>query len=91
MVIEIEVTNIEEFSDALQGKPDIIMLDNMTPHEAKACAEIRRSSKIKPLLEVSGGITLDNVEEYARAKVDFISVGPLTSSVKPVDMSLEIV
>ena len=88
--IEIEVTDIEEFNDALAGKPDIIMLDNMSSRDAKACVEIRRLSKTKPLLEVSGGITLDNVEEYAKTKIDMISVGSLTNSVKPIDMSLEL-
>lgn len=89
--IEIEVTNIEEFNDALSAKPDIIMLDNMSSRDVKACVEIRRLSKIKPLLEASGGITLDNVEEYAKTKVDTISIGSLTNSIKAIDMSLEIV
>jgi len=90
-VIEIEVTTIEEFNDALAGKPDIIMLDNMSLRDVKACVEIRRLSKIKPLLEISGGITLDRIEEYAKTKVDMISVGLLTASVKSIDMSLEII
>jgi nicotinate-nucleotide pyrophosphorylase (carboxylating) len=90
-IVEVEVENLEEFSDALSGKPDIIMLDNMTPDNVKACMEIRKLSKIKPLLEVSGGITLDTIEEYARTKVDMISVGSLTSSVQDVDMTLDIV
>lgn len=90
-VVEIEVTTIEEFNDALAGKPDIIMLDNMSSRDALACVEIRCLSKIKPLLEVSGGITLENVEEYAKTKVDMISIGSLTASVNSVDMSLEII
>ncbi len=89
--VEIEVTTIEEFNAALEGKPDIIMLDNMSSREVKACVEIRRVAKTKPLLEVSGGITLDNVEEYAKTKVDMISIGSLTGSVKAIDMSLEII
>jgi len=89
--IEIEVASIEEFNDALAGKPDIIMLDNMNPQEVRSCVEIRRLSKIKPLLEVSGGITLATVEEYAKTKVDMISIGSLTNSVKAIDMSLELV
>ncbi len=89
--IEIEVASIEEFTDALEGKPDIIMLDNMTPQSVRACVEIRRLSKIKPLLEVSGGITLETIEEYAKTKVDMISIGALTSSVRSIDMSLDLV
>ena len=90
-VIEVEVSSVEEFSDALAGKPDIIMLDNMSVREVRSCVEVRRVSKAKPLLEVSGGIHLENVEEYAKARVDMISVGSLTNSVKSIDMSLEIV
>lgn len=90
-VIEVEVTNIEEFNDALSGKPDIIMLDNMSVREVSSCVEIRRLSRTKPLLEVSGGITIDNVEDYARTRVDMVSVGSLTNSFKAIDMSLEIV
>lgn len=90
-VVEIEVTNPAEFEDALQGKPDIIMLDNMGVKDILACVEIRRMSKTKALLEVSGGINLETVEEYAKTGIDMISVGALTHSVKSIDMSLEIV
>jgi len=89
-VIEIEVTTIEEFNDALSGRPDIVMLDNMSVEDVRSCVEIRRVSKIKPVLEVSGGIDLDTVEKYAKARVDMISVGSLTASIKPIDLSLEI-
>ena len=90
-IVEIEVTNIAEFQDAIQGKPDIIMLDNMNPKDIKACVEVRRMSKIKCLLEASGGINLENVEEYAKTGIDMISVGALTHSVRAIDISLEVV
>ena len=90
-VIEIEVSNTAEFHDALQGKPDIIMLDNMSPLDVKACVEIRRMSKTKALIEVSGGINLDNIDKYADTGIEMISVGALTHSVKSIDVSLEIV
>jgi nicotinate-nucleotide pyrophosphorylase (carboxylating) len=90
-IIEIEVTNHAEFADALQGSPDIIMLDNMSASDVKACVEIRRMSKTKTLLEVSGGISLYNIEQYAKTGIDIISIGALTHSVKSIDMSLEIV
>jgi len=90
-VIEIEAANTAEFQDALQGKPDIIMLDNMTPEDVKACVEIRRMSKTKAMLEVSGGINIDNIDQYASTGIDMISVGALTHSVKSIDVSLEIV
>lgn len=89
--VEIEVATIEEFTDALAGKPDIIMLDNMTPQSVRACVEIRRLSKIKPVIEVSGGINMDTIEEFAKAKPDVISIGALTASIRSIDLSLEIV
>jgi len=88
-VVEIEVTSLKEFSDALSGKPDIIMLDNMNPREVKACVEIRKLSRLKPLLEASGGMTLETIEEYAKTGIDMISAGALTASVEPIDISLE--
>jgi nicotinate-nucleotide pyrophosphorylase (carboxylating) len=90
-VIEIEVSSLGEFNDALQGKPDIIMLDNMSPSEVRSCVEIKRLSKFKPILEVSGGVSLDNITDYAKTRVDTISIGSLTSSIKSIDLSLEIV
>ncbi len=90
-VIEIEVTSIEEFNDALGGKPDIIMLDNMNTRDVAACAQIRRLSRIKPLLEVSGGITLETIEQYAKVGIDMISIGSLTDSVRAIDMSLDVI
>ncbi len=90
-IIEIEAANIAEFQDALQGKPDIVMLDNMTPEDVRACVEIRRMSKAKAMLEASGGINIDNIDQYASTGIDMISVGALTHSVKSIDVSLEIV
>ena len=91
VAIEVEVSNIEEFNACIPARPNIVMLDNMRVADVKACVEIRRFARHKPLLEASGGITLENVEEYAKCKVDMISIGSLTSSVKAIDMSLEII
>ncbi|MBL7156676.1 MAG: carboxylating nicotinate-nucleotide diphosphorylase [Candidatus Omnitrophica bacterium] len=90
--IEIEVENLEQFKAALGGQPDIIMLDNMSAKDVKEAAGLRKkiASTEKPLLEVSGGIDLDNIEEYAKTGADRISIGSLTDAVESVDMSLEI-
>lgn len=90
-VIEVEVETLQDFESALAAKPDVIMLDNMHPIDIRACVEMRKLAKAKPSLEASGGITLENIEEYARTGVDMISVGSLTSSIKSIDMSLSIV
>ena len=67
------------------------MLDNFSPAQAKAAGEkLRKAGFSKVLLEVSGGITSENLLEYAEAQVDIISMGALTHSVKALDISLEI-
>jgi len=90
--IEIEVDKLEQFRKVLAQRPDIIMLDNMSAAEVKKAVTLKNKSAYepKPLLEVSGGINLNNAEEYARTGIDRISVGTLTDSVESVDMSLEV-
>ncbi|MBL7155665.1 MAG: carboxylating nicotinate-nucleotide diphosphorylase [Candidatus Omnitrophica bacterium] len=89
--IEVETENLEEFKLVLPQKPDIIMLDNFPSDDVKKAVGLRNAVKSNPpILEVSGGINIDNVEEYAKTGVDRISIGSLTDSVESVDMSLEI-
>ena len=91
--IEIEVETLKECECALGERPDVIMLDNMAPKSVKEAVEMRREKGLegKVLFEVSGGITTDNVKDYADTGVDIISSGSLTSSVRLVDYSLEVV
>jgi nicotinate-nucleotide pyrophosphorylase (carboxylating) len=90
--IEIEVTSLEELRSALVHDPDVILLDNMAPSLVRrAVEEVRQhSAPHKILTEASGGITLENVREFAEAGVDWISVGALTHSAPAVDISFEI-
>jgi len=90
--VEIEVETLKECLYALDEKPDVIMLDNMSPDTVKEAVGLRRSKHLegKVLFEVSGGITLDNVHDYAATGVEIISTGSITGSVCPVDFSLEI-
>ncbi len=88
--VEVEVRNMEELESALKYGADSILLDNMTPAQTReAVARVRREARIIPL-ESSGGITLENVRQYAEAGVDFISVGALTHSARSVDLSMRI-
>ena len=89
MKIEVEVENISELEIALRGKPDIIMLDNMSVNEVEKAVEVVQKSGCNVQVEVSGGITLENVEEYANTGVDMISIGALTHSVHSLDVSME--
>lgn len=86
--IEVETINLEEVKEALQAGADIIMLDNMTPSEILRCkAEVAG----RAILEVSGGVTPANLEEFCKTGVDVISMGALTHSVPAKDLSLKIV
>ena len=90
--IEVEVTTVEDALKAAKAGADIIMLDNFSPKQAQAAGEaLEKAGFGSVLLEVSGGITGENLLEYAKAKVDIISMGELTHSVKALDISLEIV
>ena len=84
--IEIEVDTLEQLKEALPGQPDWVLLDNMSPAMVgEAVAICGGACKT----EASGGITKDNVREYARAGVTAISIGALTHSVQAADLSLE--
>lgn len=85
--IEVETTTLSEVQEALDSSCDIIMLDNMTPAQIVSCVNLIQK---KAQIEVSGGITLETLDRYLIAGVDFISVGSLTHSVKSVDISLEV-
>lgn len=89
--IEVEVESLEEMLMAARAGADIIMFDNMTPSEIERCVEILRREGLRSrvLLEASGGITLETLEEYAAAGVDVISLGGLTRNARWIDFSLE--
>jgi nicotinate-nucleotide pyrophosphorylase (carboxylating) len=90
--IEVEVTTLQDALKAAKAGADIVMLDNFSPQKAKEAADkLHKAGLGSVLLEVSGGITPENLLDYAAAQVDVISMGALTNSVKALDISLEIV
>jgi nicotinate-nucleotide pyrophosphorylase (carboxylating) len=95
MRIEVEVDSLS-FLDALLGAPvDQIMLENFTPAEVQRAvgtitAYRSKHPAFQPAIEVSGGVTLQSVREYAIDGVDFISIGAITHSAPALDISLEI-
>jgi nicotinate-nucleotide pyrophosphorylase (carboxylating) len=90
--IEVEVTSVQDALKAAKAGADIVMLDNFSPKQVKDASErLRNAGFDKVLLEISGGITAENLLDYATAQVGVISLGELTHSVKALDMSLEIV
>lgn len=89
--IEIEVENLLEFRQALEGGADIILLDNMKVSAIRQAVALKKAYKSRAKLEASGGINLNNVGAFARTGVDRISIGSLTHSPKSIDVSLELV
>jgi nicotinate-nucleotide pyrophosphorylase (carboxylating) len=87
LAIEIEVRNLDEVEEVLQtGGIDRILLDNFNFSDLRDAVNMIEGRYIT---EASGGITIDNIREYAACGVDYISVGALTHSVKSLDLSLK--
>jgi nicotinate-nucleotide pyrophosphorylase (carboxylating) len=85
--IEIEVRNFDELNEVITlGGVDRIMLDNFTPSDLEIAVK-RIPEHLET--EASGGITIDNVLDYARTGVQFISIGALTHSARSLDLSLK--
>jgi len=93
--VHVECETIDQVRAALAAGADALLLDNMTPDEARVCVEEVEASTAsrggrRPLLEVSGGISLDNVAQYAHTGVDLISIGAITNSAPNLDIGLDI-
>ena len=86
--IEVEVQSLEAAQAALDGRADIILLDNMTAPVIRKAVELIKG---RATIEVSGGVTLGNVREIAAAGPDLISVGALTHSAPAARFSMDIV
>jgi len=85
--VEVEVTSLSELEAALDARADVVLLDNMSVADVAAAVEAAGG---RCRLEVSGGVTLENVRAFAECGVDYISVGALTHSAPALDISLEI-
>ena len=85
--IMVEVRDMRELDEAIAEAPDFILLDNMTPVQTREAVK-RTDGRV--VLESSGGITLENVREYALAGVERISIGALTHSVQALDISMRV-
>lgn len=90
--VEVEVETVRDFKEALLAHPAIILLDNMNLKSIIKAVGLAKSrpKHARPLLEVSGNVSLKNVRDIAKAGVDRISIGSLTHSVKAIDFSLEL-
>lgn len=86
--IQIEVRDEQELREALSAGAESVLLDNMTPDEAKRCVDAARQLQPECVVEISGGITLENVRAYAETGADFLSSGTLTHSAPASNLSL---
>ena len=89
--IEAEVTSTADALKAAEAGADIVMLDNFSPKQVREAVEALKKAGFfgKILLEVSVGITAENLLDYASTQVNIISMGALTHSVQALDISLE--
>ena len=85
--IEVEIDSLDQMEEAIAGKVDLILLDNMSPEECKLAVK-QCAGRTK--LEASGGITLENARDYAMSGVEFIAIGALTHSAAILDIGLDL-
>lgn len=88
LVVEVEADTLEQVSQAVEAKADIILLDNMTVEQIREAVKIVNG---RCKLEVSGGVNLNTVRQFAETGIDFISVGSITHSARAVDIALDFI
>ena len=86
--VQIEVRDQKELLEALGAGAEAVLLDNMTPERAAECVKIARGIRADCVIEISGGITLDNARAYSETGADFLSSGTLTHSAPAANLSL---
>ncbi len=86
--VEIEVRNLEELNEALEADVDRVMLDNMSIDEMRRAIQTAGEHEHPADVEISGGVTLENLAAVAELGPGFISVGALTHSAPALDLSL---
>jgi nicotinate-nucleotide pyrophosphorylase (carboxylating) len=88
--IEVEVDTLAQLDEALAGGADIVLLDNFELPDIERAVARAKGCSPRPLLEVSGGVTLAKIPALAKTGVDIVSVGALTHSAPAVDLALDI-
>ena len=84
--VEIEVDSLEQLKEVATQKPDLVLLDNMSPAQCKEAVALV-AGRFK--LEASGGISLENALAYAQSGVDYLAIGALTHSAPVLDIGLD--
>jgi nicotinate-nucleotide pyrophosphorylase (carboxylating) len=86
-VIEVECDSLDQVAEAKAAGPDLVLVDNMTPDEVARAVEVLSGSAP---VEVSGGVTLATVRDFADAGADYIAVGAITHSAPALDIGLDL-
>lgn len=90
--VECEVDGLQQFQELIESGQlvDVVLLDNFSPEQISTACQLRQERGYQCLLEASGGITLDNLAQYAEAGADVISLGSLTHSARCLDVALDV-
>jgi nicotinate-nucleotide pyrophosphorylase (carboxylating) len=89
--VEVECDRVEQVREAVEAGADLVMLDNLSPADVAACvAEVRAGPRPDLPVEVSGGVTLDDVAAFADAGADLISTSVITQSAPALDLGLDL-
>jgi nicotinate-nucleotide pyrophosphorylase (carboxylating) len=86
ITVEVECDTVDQVREATEAGADLILLDNMSPADLRACVELAPTT----LLEASGGLTLDTAHEVAATGVAYLSVGALTHSAPILDLGMDL-
>jgi nicotinate-nucleotide pyrophosphorylase (carboxylating) len=94
-LVHVEATDLSQVAQALEAGADAVLLDNMTPEEAKAAVDLTddwaaANGGRRPLLECSGGITIETAAAYSASGVDLLSSSQITQSAPALDIGLDI-
>ncbi|HET6775823.1 MAG TPA: carboxylating nicotinate-nucleotide diphosphorylase [Acidimicrobiales bacterium] len=90
--VHVECGDLDEALQAVEAGADALLLDNMSPAQvAEVVAEVRASDPVRPLLEISGTVTLETIRSYATTGADLVSIGALTHSAPVLDIGLDVV
>jgi nicotinate-nucleotide pyrophosphorylase (carboxylating) len=90
--VHVECGDLDQVREATKAGADALLLDNMSPEEVRAVvAEVRERDPERPLLEISGTVSLETIRLYATTGADMVSIGALTHSAPVLDIGLDVV
>ena len=90
--VHVECGDLDQVREATEAGADALLLDNMSPEEVLAVVtEVRERDPVRPLLEISGTVSLETIRSYATTGADMVSIGALTHSAPVLDIGLDVV